>query len=284
MTLASRYITSASRCQSRSFMYNRGLIPRNWRRQFRLGTLNVESDVTGINEGKFNNRWIVLMTVNYGFFDMFQNWLWYFQSHHLNIPVVVMAEDDKIFHTLTSVYRDNLTIVRSNKNNTESAANFRSASYNKLVSERPSHILRYLEMGNDVLYCDTDSVWLQDPFPYLVGDFDIWAQMDMTSFCTGFLAIKSNTRTKQLIKDWKLYMSGRSDISNQPRFNAMNKSMLRIQKLDTTLFPSGLLYFDKFSDKQRSNSVVVHNNYIIGHDVKVQRFKKFGLWKTWHKN
>ena len=198
--------------------------------------------------------------------------------------MVVIAEDDKIFHALTSVYRDNLTIERSNKNNTESTANFRSASFNKLVSERPSHILRYLEMGNNVLYCDTDTVWLQDPFPYLVGDLDIWAQMDMNEFCTGFLAIQSNTRTIQFIKDWKLYMSGRSGKNDQQGFNAMNKSMLRIQKLDNTLFPSGYLYFKVFSDEQRSNSVVVHNNFILGHDVKVRRFKTFGLWKMSHKN
>ena len=36
VTIASRYVTSASRCQSRSSMCIRGLIPRNWTRQFRL--------------------------------------------------------------------------------------------------------------------------------------------------------------------------------------------------------------------------------------------------------
>ena len=49
------------------------------------GTIRVESDVTDITSGKFNNRWIVLLTVNYGFYDMFQNWLLYFQSHRLNL-------------------------------------------------------------------------------------------------------------------------------------------------------------------------------------------------------
>ena len=36
MTSVSRYVTSASRYQSRHTMYIRGLIPRNWPRQFRL--------------------------------------------------------------------------------------------------------------------------------------------------------------------------------------------------------------------------------------------------------
>ena len=241
--------------------------------------IHVGIDVMDKTRGKFNNRWIVLLAVNYGFLDMFHNWFWYYQSHHINKPVVVVAEDDKIFHTLTSVYRGNLTIVRSNKNNTDSAVNFGSASFKKLVSDRPSHILRYLEMGNNVLYCDTDSVWLKNPFPYLVGDFDIWAQVDANEFCTGFLAIQSNARSLQFTKEWKLYMSQVSDINDQEGFNAVNKSRLRIKKLDLSLFPYGYLYFSAFNKTERNNTVVVHNNWIVGFASKVHRFKKFGLWR-----
>ena len=244
-----------------------------------IPTTQPRSKLKDKTEGTSHNHWIVLLTVNFGFFDMFQNWLWYFQRHNLNVPVIVIAEDDKIFHTLTSVYRDTLTIVRGHKTNTDRAANYGTASYKKLVNERPTHILRYLEIGNNVLYCDTDSIWLDDPFPYLVGDFDIWAQMDEAEFCTGFLAIQSNTRTLQFTHDWKLYLSQRSTIMDQEGFNAVNKSGMRIQKLDNALFPSGHLYFSKFSEARRSKTVVVHNNYIKGHDNKVQRFKKFGLWK-----
>jgi len=35
------------------------------------------------------------------------------------------------------------------------------------------------------------------------------------------------------------------------------------------------MYFDR---KMRSNVVVVHNNYIVGHENKEQRFKNVGLW------
>jgi hypothetical protein len=33
-----------------------------------------------------------------------------------------------------------------------------------------------------------------------------------------------------------------------------------------------------FDRKMRRNVVVVHNNYIIGHENKVQRFMNVGLW------
>ena len=230
---------------------------------------------------KTNGTWIVLLAVNFAYFDMFQNWLCNYHSRYLNIPVVVVAEDDKIFRTLNLVYRDTLTVERAdNKPDMDGAADFASSSFNKLTSERPAHILRYLEMGYNVLYCDTDAIWIKDPFPHFIGNFDIWAQMDMDDYSTGFQAIQSNTRTLQFIQDWKFYMSGRSDINDQDGYNALNNSMVRIKKLDNTLFPSGHLYFTIFSDDQRSESVIVHNNYILGHDAKIQRFKKFGLWQT----
>ena len=225
-------------------------------------------------------HWIVMLTVNFGFFDIFQNWLWHFQRHHLNISVVVIAEDDKSFQKLILLYRHTLTIERSSKNNTDSAVNFGSQSFKKLVSERPSHILKYLELGKNVLYCDADTVWVQNPFPYLVGEFDIWAQYDATEYCTGFLAIKTNERTIQFAKNWEFYMSQRSNINDQEGFNAVNKAELQIQKLDITLFPYGLLYFSKFNNAQRAKVVVVHNNWIVGHDNKVRRFKMFSLWQN----
>ena len=55
-------------------------------------------------------------------------------------------------------------------------------------------------------------------------------------------------------------------------------SDLKKKVLPTIQFPSGHQYFDK---NKRLNVVVVHNNYIIGHDAKVSRFKKHSLWKEY---
>ena len=223
-------------------------------------------------------QWIVLLTVNFGFFDMFQNWLWHFHRLKLSLPIVVIAEDDKSFQKLTLLYGGTLTIDRSNNTHTGDAVDFGSQSFKNLVSERPSHILKYLKKGRNVLYCDADSVWLQDPFPFLTGDNDIWAQYDKTEYCTGFLAIKSNEKTLRFTKNWVFYMSQRTKINDQEGFNAVNKSEMRVHALDMNLFPYGQLYFTYMTKDQRENVVVVHNNWIAGHDNKVYRFKRFKLW------
>ena len=66
----------------------------------------------------------------------------------------------------------------------------------------------------NIIYSDIDTVWLQDPTPYFVGDFDLWVQLDgvMTAksiakgylpyFCTGFIAIRNTTASVTLLQEW----------------------------------------------------------------------------------
>jgi hypothetical protein len=48
------------------------------------------------------------------------------------------------------------------------------------TSRRPRHLLQILELGYSVMYNDVDMVWLADPFPYIVGDHDVYFMDDMT--------------------------------------------------------------------------------------------------------
>ena len=228
-------------------------------------------------------NWIILMTVNTGFIDFFQNWFWYFQKHQLTVPVIVIAEDEVCFKKLRELYDNNrysVTIESNGSNNTENAIDFGGKEFNKLVGERPAHILRKLEQGYNVLYSDTDSVWLRNPFPHLVGDFDIWAQMDSdVQYCTGFLAIKCNNRTLKFFERWKTHMVELSKTTNdQIGFEQIDKSYVRIKGLNTDLFPAGFQYFKELNDTKYANTVVVHNNFIVGHDRKKERFIKFNIW------
>ena len=266
------------------------------------------------------NNWIILMTINTGFMDFFQNWFWYFQKQQLTVPLILVAEDEACYKSIKELYSSftSVTIERSESNNPEGAVDYETKQYNKLVGERPTHILKHLRQGHNVLYCDADSVWLRNPFPHFVGEFDIWSQQDDIStynrYCTGFLAIKSNNRTIQVIEKWRRCMVNVSSEGNQVIFNEIDKSQIRIKILDTDLFPSGQLFFHTMNNTKHENNdeyenstkyenndeyenntkydnktkyenstkyenvVVVHNNWIIGHGKKRERFKKFNLW------
>jgi hypothetical protein len=70
---------------------------------------------------------------------------------------------------------------------------------------------------------------------------------------------------------------------NQYVFNEVLKGQfldrLRIRVLDPVKFPSGALYFDaRWRGQQQEGPSVIHNNYIIGRDRKLARFRQHGLW------
>mmetsp|Transcript_23765 Transcript_23765/g.47480 ORF Transcript_23765/g.47480 Transcript_23765/m.47480 type:complete len:123 (+) Transcript_23765:423-791(+) len=79
---------------------------------------------------------------------------------------------------------------------------------------------------------------------------------------------------------------------NQPVFNdairvpLIGDATIRHAPLKLHDFPSGRLFFETwekeidpdFASLKKSNVVVVHNNYIIGHDAKKKRFLDRGLW------
>ena len=224
-------------------------------------------------------NWVVVMAVNDGYFDFFSNWLWYFRAHKLPVPVVVIAEDEPVLKKLSLFSYGRLTVERGiNTADIKEAVPFDNLRFGKIVNERPRHILKYLETGKNVLYSDADTVWLKDPFLYFIGDYDIWAQQDRQDICTGFFAIRSNSRTVKLMKDWRDYLKRYSPRSNQKGFNELNMSNVRISRLSMNTFPSGDIHFAAKGNNNHSEVVIVHNNYIVGHDKKLERFKQFHLW------
>jgi len=221
--------------------------------------------------------WTILLTVNDGYYDFFQNWWAHFDRLNLPQKVVVVAEDDVVFAKLKTNYQ--ITVERSHL--TQSAAHaYDAIEYKKMVSTRAQHILHHLREGEDVLYTDVDTVWLLDPTDYLNQHADLVAQLDGTDYyCTGFMGIRSNARSIQFVEHWGTELAQRPQL-NQPIFNHVLRHTDGLQHiaLSDALFPNGKQYFETMDKNKKQAVVVVHNNYIIGHYAKKKRFQDNGLW------
>jgi hypothetical protein len=169
-----------------------------------------------------------------------------------------------------------------------------------VVQERASLIMRELVVGRNVLYLDVDIVLLADPFPHLTPGYDIWTSMDYdvnrtrdhqywnekgfgTVHCTGVMGLLSTPRVIQFILDWEQHMEEGPPLSgNQKAFNAILNSPhnqdLVVMDLPDWAFPPGCLYFAPTFGPRRSKVVAVHNNWLVGHDSKKDRFWRHGLW------
>lgn len=287
---------------------------------------------------------VVVLTVNTGFWDFFVNWLKHFYGRAMSDQplLIIIAEDSAIYEKLQALPRSK-TKTRvvlpgydfANDSASEKAEDYDSESYKSLVSSRATHLLNLMcilegggsnEVANEtvanggtktkkeemiIVYSDVDTVWLKDPFPYIQMElfgsnndgnqtqqqpkYDILAAVDdhdyhnfTTYYCTGYLVIAQTPASIGFLSRWENELQSNPQL-NQPIFNSLLRSTeipeIRHGGLEEMKFPPGRLYFDEWlkegMESERQNkmeTMVVHNNYIIGHDAKKERFQDQGLW------
>lgn len=257
----------------------------------------------------------ILLTVTAIYEDFFTNWLEHFRRLHLNNSVVVVAEDGASFaalaHSLSAMrhvasgddddrdsddFMPNVQLVRGRGG---SGGFFASRGFNDVMSMRAAYVVRLLASGRRVILADVDSVWLRNPLPYIDAELPVGtpaiaplvAQLDGPDhYCAGFLHLCPVLEVVELAGRWEgslLVGRARSDQTVLNRLLAQSSVVPR--GLPRALFPSGKLFFNEdakgrsvrnnwYGEAARAKAVVVHNNFIAGHDEKLARFVKHGMW------
>lgn len=237
-----------------------------------------------IENGMIQNEanWTVLVTVSQGFHDMFTNWWYWFSRLDLGMNLILLAEDLPTYHRFANCKLWKTRFTSSNETFKDSLR-YGSPEYHTLVSRRAINILGGLQESPMLLYTDIDTVWLQNPFVFLKGDYDLWGSVDGTrnnsrlQFCTGFLAFRRNQASLDFLRAWDKALMDRPQ-ANQPIFNRLiQRSNITFKKLSRSAFPSGNLYFD---GEKHEEAVVVHANYAVGKESKIRRLLRCGLWSN----
>ncbi|KAL7464351.1 hypothetical protein ACHAXS_004684 [Conticribra weissflogii] len=152
------------------------------------------------NHSDFKPNFIVLLTCSDGFFQMWENWLAFFEKLEIpNLPVHLFAEDKITFQrcmdtkkrlknkrneTNRSRYEVDVSCLAWETVFTEptekkiSALGYRKSGYVKMMSHRPFIIQKELEKGNHVIFSDVDALWLKSPLPYFENDFNVTSNKD----------------------------------------------------------------------------------------------------------
>ena len=233
---------------------------------------------------------IVLATTNSVFLDFTRNWLESIRRlKRRPTNITIVTEDEATYKAMAKypeVYRVKPSfLLPSNK-----TLVFDTPEYKAFVNKRPKYILDLLERNHDVLFSDVDTVWLEDPFQYFTGDFDMFIQEDQPApklvHCAGFAFYRSTQNTINFVKQWIRRLEiNKHKKPDQMVLNIMLREKVirkhfKVKILDPKKFVSGRVYFDAEWRKNHTDvkPVFLHNNWIIGHDVKVDRFKTLGFW------
>ena len=105
-----------------------------------------------------------------------------------------------------------------------------------------------------------------------------------TNFCTGLIAFRQTKASLEFLEMWDEALLENPQL-NQPIFNRLigdHPDLLKTVTLPFSKFPNGALHFSgTFRGEVMDNKedvYIVHNNFIQGHENKVDRFKAHGLW------
>ena len=131
---------------------------------------------------------------------------------------------------------------------TSSFANQASNEFKRKIRWKLQFILEILQYGYDVLYVDSDVILLKNPLPLLKSyyGYDLIAQEDQKTICTGFFFVPSTEKAIKIIQYAKglVYEKGyRDQVAVNTAMKELNGSLLF---LSGTQFPSGLEFFTKY--------------------------------------
>ena len=98
--------------------------------------------------------------------------------------------------------------------------------------------------------------------------------------CSGLIFLSPCTRNIRLFERSKIghmhpecrFLSDQCTLNRELKI--INPDLYEI--LDPIKYPNGARYFNM--DFPREKAFLVHNNYIVGTQNKIARFKKYGLW------
>lgn len=174
--------------------------------------------------------------------------------------------------------------------------NFNTPGFNDVVYKKLEITHKELLKGNTVFCSDLDIVFLKDPLEYMVSfldTHDIVFQKDHEKYCTGFFLVKPGALTIDLfdrsekIQFDREKIKGRDFVArcDQGYINSkLNHKAeiyrdLKIKVLDIDLFPYGKRWYEAPGNSYvPKDPYMVHYNWIIGTDNKINRMKKYGHW------
>ncbi|EOA20914.1 hypothetical protein CARUB_v10001249mg [Capsella rubella] len=253
------------------------------------------------------NGTVIVCAVSYPYLPFLNNWLISVSRQKHQDQVLVIAEDYATLYKVNEKWPGHAVLIPPVLDS-QTAHKFGSQGFFNFTARRPQHLLQILELGYNVMYNDVDMVWLKDPFQYFVGKHEAYFMDDMTAIkpldhshglpppgkkgrpyiCSCMIFLRPTNGAKLLMKKWIEELqtepwSRAKKANDQPGFNwALNKTAHQVDLylLSQAAFPTGGLYFKNSTwvKETKGKHVIIHNNYIVGFEKKIKRFRDFGLW------
>jgi len=243
--------------------------------------------------GLQNTPTIIMTVVTSGFIEMTMNLVCSWQRLSVQPSALFIALDHSSARQLRT---RGFLVYEYDDRQATMALDYGTLQYQLLMLKRTFVVRHLLRLGYDVLVVDNDSVWLENPLPLLayVRGFgaDAVAQPEADGrACLGFILVRASPASvagwdfvardlsQRMVRAARKGCFENIDESDQVVFmELVQTGKLVVSVLSADHFPWGAKFFALNPSASYPGVVVVHNNYIIGKQQKIARFRRFNLW------
>lgn len=170
-------------------------------------------------------------------------------------------------------------------------ASFKDDNFTKICFIKLYIITQILKLNLNAFYTDGDIFFVKNPLDYIMQikdiNGDMWIQNDtifdnnFRNVCAGFMYVRSNYKTIKYfdldIPDFsKRYKECIGENNDQTYLNKYIIENLTVHLFPLNKFPNGN-YFYNFSHNIAETIIMVHFNWLIGHEKK-EKMKKYNMW------
>ncbi|KAL1498844.1 hypothetical protein AB1Y20_013370 [Prymnesium parvum] len=182
------------------------------------------------------------------------------------------------------------TFPYSHKPLTETGiARYRSLEFNRMVMQRPLWVLHWLRSGYEVLQVDLDVSWLADPQPlfrsarYAAHDL-LFQSEGGHGFNAGFYLARPKRGAVTVLSAWTADLMRQAESKAFEEQHSLGRSLSRhnrsvpllVEKLNTSEFPNGKIWWQYREPKSKRDTYVVHCNWVKSN--KKGRLVRDNLW------
>ena len=243
-----------------------------------------------------NEDFIISLFLTGGLCEEAENCIKSIENVGLKKKLIVTTLDNTAFECINKLN----VKVENKKTNLEKEANFGTKQFYDIMIYKIKIVYDLLKKNKKtVVYSDSDIVFLKnisnDVNNFTNSNNDIMIQDDSSNFnnsnnlCAGFMFLKpTETTFKVLNKVLFLLNKYKNDINKLKQGGGADQRALNIaikdikpniKILDLKDYPNGARYFNNIDTIYKDyKPKIIHNNYIVGTQNKINRFKKYNLW------
>lgn len=200
---------------------------------------------------------------------------------NIKCPVKIFTIDETCYNTLKS---ENYEEVQSLGDICKETSRYCDKNWSRVTIQKIVSIREQLDLSDIVIYIDGDIVvedsrFITYCYEKLTKNKDLdmlaqceWKGKNMTDeICSGFLAIKSNARTKKMFD-----IDTSINYPNDQNFVNKKRNMINYEMLPIELYPNGKYYYEE-RNKTKISPYLIHFNFVMFSN-KISKIKTLKKW------